>query len=53
MDKVWSGKDLTSVATSVQFDKFGSIFYVNNITVHTFFSIFYLCQLKLHTKWGY
>ena len=31
---------LERTLTSVQFDKFGSIFYANNITVHTFFLLF-------------
>ena len=42
-------RTLTSVVTSVQFDKFGSIFFANNITVHRFF-LFFL-SVPAHTSY--
>ena len=42
-------RTLTSVATCVQFDNFGSIFYANIITVHTFF--FHFLSVPAHTSY--
>ena len=46
---IWIRFGLERTLTSVQFDKFGSIFYANNITVHTFF--FYFLSVPAHTSY--